>query len=123
MQSEQQYQQLLMQYEQLKNGAADIANMIEREDFDSAIDMIKHRESLFVSCRSIRRYLELTPPQQKEIEKITEEIKTLEMNNIKKLEEGMAQVQLELSRLQKSQKIQNAYGSNNAPGNMLNIQE
>ena len=75
MQSEQQFNQLMMQYNQLKNGALDIASMIEREDYDSAITMLKNREQIFLSCKCMRRYLELTPIQEKEAEKIFEEIK------------------------------------------------
>ncbi len=123
MQSEQQYQQLLMQYKQLKTGAEDISEKIDKEDFDSAIVMIKQREQVFLSCKCMRKYLELTPVQQKEVDKIVEEIKALELSNIKKLEKGMAEVQLELTKTQKSQRIQNAYGGKFAPGNMINFQE
>lgn len=125
MQSEQQFNQLMMQYEQLKNGAIDIAAMIEREDYDSAITMLKSREQLFLSCKCIRRYLELTSVQQKEADKIVEEIKTLEQNNIKKLKENMDAVQLELAKTQKSQKIQKAYNSDlsNSNGSILNIEK
>jgi len=123
MQDEQQYQQLLMQYKQLKNGAEDIAVMIDKEDYDSAIVMIKHREQIFINCKCIRKYLELTPEQQTEIDKIVEELKTIEMSNIKKLEEGMEQVQIELNRVQKSQKIQNAYGGGYSSGNVVNIRD
>lgn len=125
MQSEQQFNQLMMQYEQLKNGAIDIAAMIEREDYDSAITMLKSREQLFLSCKCIRRYLELTSVQQKEADKIVEEIKTLEHNNIKKLKANMDAVQLELAKTQKSQKIQKAYNSDlsNSNGSILNIEK
>lgn len=125
MQSEQQFNQLMMQYEQLKNGAIDIAAMIEREDYDSAITMLKSREQLFLSCKCIRRYLELTSVQQKEADKIVEEIKTLEQNNIKKLKANMDTVQLELAKTQKSQKIQKAYNSDlsNSNGSILNIEK
>ena len=122
MQDEQQYQQLLMQYQQLKNGAQNISVMIDNEDFDSAINMIKHREQLFLNCKCMRRYLELTPTQQKEIDKIVEEIKVLELNNIQKLEKGKEEVLKELTKTQKSQKIQNAYGSGDSSGNVVNIQ-
>lgn len=125
MQSEQQFNQLMMQYEQLKNGAIDIAAMIEREDYDSAITMLKSREQLFLSSKCIRRYLELTSVQQKEADKIVEEIKTLEHNNIKKLKANMDAVQLELAKTQKSQKIQKAYNSDlsNSNGSILNIEK
>ena len=125
MQDEQQYEQLLMQYTHLKNGAQDIAAMIEKEDYDGAITLIKSRESLFLSCKCIRKYLELTPVQQKEIDKIFDEIKTLELNNIKLLEKNMSDVQLELAKTQKTQKLQKAYdnsaGGNS--GNILNLEE
>ncbi len=124
MQSEQQYEQLLMQYQQLKNGAEDIANMIEKEDFDSAITLLKTRESLFLNCKCMLKYLELTPVQKNEIDKIVSELKTIELNNIKNLEKGMEEIQLELSKTQKSQKLQHAYGNSSFySGNVVNIQE
>ena len=125
MQSEQQFNQLMMQYQQLKNGAIDIATMIEREDYDSAITMLKTREQLFLSCKCIRRYLELTSVQQKEADKIVEEIKALEQENIKNLKANMEAIQLELAKTQKSQKIQKAYNSDfsNSNGSILNVEK
>lgn len=111
IQSEQQYEQLLMQYQQLLQGAEDISVMIDKEDYDSAITMIKSREKLLLSCKCIRNYLELTPIQQKEIDKVFNDLKQLELNNIKKLQKGIDEVQQELTKTQKSQKLQQAYGS------------
>jgi len=124
MQNEQQFEQLMLQYNQLKNGAEDIAGMIAREDFDNAITMIKSREQLFLSCKCIRKYLELTPVQQKELEILLDKIRELEMKNIKTLEKGMQEVELEIKKTQKSQKIQQAYEMNESmKGNLINIQE
>ena len=124
MQDEQQFEQLMLQYNQLKQGAEDISKMIDREDFDNAITMIKNREQLFLSCKCIRKYLELTPVQEKELESMLDEIRTLEMQNIKKLENGMENVKMELKKSQKSQKIQRAYEFNaGQAGSILNIKE
>ena len=124
MQDEQQFQQLLMQYEQLVNGAEDIANMIDKENYDSAITLLKSREQIFINCRNIRRYLELTPAQKEQIDKITEKLKELEFSNIKKLEKSMEGVQQELARTQKSQKLKNSYNfSADSFGNMVNIED
>ena len=124
MQDEQQFQQLMMQYEQIKNGSYDIARMIENQNFDDAITMVKARESVFFQCKCMLKYLEPTPVQQKELDKILDEIRELELANMKKLEKGMAAVQAELSKSQKSQKIQNAYeNSNNDSGSIINVQE
>ena len=124
MQDEKQFEQLMMQYTQLKNGSEDIARMIDNEDFDNAITMIKNREQLFLSCKCMRKYLELTPVQQKELETLLDEIREQELKNMKKLEQGMEAVQLELKKSQQSQKIQQAYDFNtDQSGNILNIQE
>ena len=124
MQDEKQFEQLMMQYTQLKNGSEDIARMIDNEDFDNAITMIKNREQLFLSCKCMRKYLELTPVQQKELETLLDEIREQELKNIIKLEQGMDAVQLELKKSQQSQKIQQAYDFNaDQSGNILNIQE
>ena len=124
MQDEKQFEQLMMQYTQLKNGSEDIARMIDNEDFDNAITVIKNREQLFLSCKCMRKYLELTPVQQKELETLLDEIREQELKNMKKLEQGMDAVQLELKKSQQSQKIQQAYDFNaDQSGNILNIQE
>ena len=111
IQSEQQYEQLLMQYQQLLQGAEDISAMIDREDYDSAITMIKAREKMLLNCKCIRNYLELTPVQKIEIDKVYNDLKQLELSNIKKLQKNMDIVQAELTKTQKSQKLQQAYGS------------
>lgn len=124
MQDEKQYEQLIMQYTQIKNGAEDISRMIDNEDFDNAITMIKGREQLFLSCKCIRKYLELTPVQQKELDALVDEIRGLELINIKKLEAGKDRVQMELKKSQQSQKIQKAYDFDvDSKGSIVNLQE
>lgn len=124
MQDEKQFEQLMLQYQQLKNGSEDISRMIDNEDFDNAITMIKSREQLFLSCKCIRKYLELTPVQEKELEKFLDELRDSEMRNIKKLEKGMESIQMEIRKTQKSQKLQKAYDmSQLQKGSILNIQE
>jgi hypothetical protein len=125
MQDDKQYEQLMLQYEQLKNGALSIAKMIENEDFDSAITMIKMREAIFLNCKCMRKYLEFTPEQQVKVDKIFEEIKSIEENNMQTLEKVMDEVQSELSRTQKLQKLQKAYISQNedVSGSMVNIEK
>ncbi len=124
MQDEQQFEQLMLQYQQLKNGSEDISRMIDNEDFDSAITMIKNREQLFLSCKCMRKYLELTPFEQKQADEILDEIRALELQNIKKLEKGMTEVQAELKKSQQSQKFQQAYETDeDYKGSIVNIQE
>lgn len=124
MQDEKQFEQLMLQYTQLKNAAEDISRMIDNEDFDTAITRIKAREELYLSCKCIRKYLELTPVQQKELDAILEELRKLELANIKKLEKGMEDVQNELKVNHKTKKIQQAYNYNtHSKGSIVNLQE
>ncbi len=124
MQDEKQYEQLMLQYSQLLNGSEDISRMIDNEDYDSAITMIKNRGQLFLSCKCMRKYLELTPVQQKELDDMLDKLREAELANIKKLEKSMENVQLELKRSQKSQKLQQAYEINpDLKGSIVNIQD
>ncbi len=124
MQDEKQFEQLMLQYMQLKNGAEDISKMIDNEDFDTAITRIKAREELYLSCKCIRKYLELTPVQQKELDSMLDELRELELANIKKLEKGMEDVQKELKINNKTKKIHQAYSYNtDSKGSIVNLQE
>ena len=124
MRDQQQYEQLMLQYEQLKNGADDILQMINEEDFDGAITMIKMRESLFLNCKCMRKYLELTPEQEDCVNKILDEIRELENRNMKILSDNMESVNNELKKTQKSEKIQMAYEfDEEQKGSIINIKE
>ena len=124
MQDKQQFDQLMLQYNQLKNGSEEIHHLIQKEDFDTAMTMLKSREALFLNCKCMRKYLELTPEQELELNTVLEEIKASEMTNIKLLEEGMANVQKELKLSQKNEKIQQAYDfDENQKGSIVNYME
>ena len=122
--NEQQYEQLMMQYQQLKNGAEDISSMIDNEDYDNAITMIKNREQIFLNCKCMQKYLELNDVQQKELDEILSDIRTLELKNIKKLEKNMIEVQAELKKTNQSRKFQHAYDSaEKSSGTLINVEE
>lgn len=124
MQDEKQFEQLMLQYNQLKNGASDIRRMIQNEDYDSAMTMIKSREEIFLSCKCMRKYLELTPFQQKALDNILDELRELELDNIRMLSQSMVEVQQELRRSQQTEKIQQAYEFDEPQkGSILNVQE
>ena len=124
MQDEQQFEQLMLQYKQLKTGAEDIRHMIENEDFDSAITMLQSRESIYLNCKCMQNFLELTPVQEKELNTIREELKSMELANIRFLEESMTKVQLELKTIQKTEKIQQAYDfEKEQSGSIINVTE
>ena len=124
MQSEQQFEQLMLQYQQLKNGSEDIRRMIDNEDYDGALTMIKLREPLFLSCKCMRKYLELTPAQEQELNEMIDALRELELTNMKVLEKAADSVQLELKKTQKNEKIQQAYDfDEDKKGGIINITE
>ena len=121
MQDEKQFEQLIFQYEQLKQGSEEIRRLLEKDDFDAAITMIKNREPLFLNCKCMRRYLDFSEEQQKQHDIVFNELRELELANIRYLEENMAQVKDELRKTQKMEKIQNAYQYNeNQRGSIVN---
>ena len=124
MQDEKQYEQLMLQYNQLKNGAEDIRRMIQNEDYDSAMTMIKSREEIFLNCKCMRKYLELTPVQQKALDKLLDELRGLELDNIRLLSQNMVELQSEIKRSQQNEKIQQAYDFDESQkGSIINVAE
>ena len=124
MQDNEQFKQLILQYTQLKNGAIDIKEMLKSENYDGIIRLMKYREALFLSCKNIRSYLELTKEQENELNCIIEEIKNLEFENISMLAESMEKVKKEIKQIQKNEKIQQAYDFNEGQkGSIINYKE
>ena len=124
MQSEQQFEQLMLQYNQLKNGAEEIRRMIMNESFDSAMTMINSREEIFFNCKCMRKYLELTLVQEKALNKILDELREMELDNIRLLSQNMVELQQEIRRNQQNEKFQQAYDfDENQRGNIINVVE
>ena len=88
---------------------SDISWGTDIEDFDSAISMTKSREAIFLNCKCMQKYLDLTPEQKKKADSIIEEIKNLEKRNIDYLSDNIEKVNQELKKTQKTEKIQMAY--------------
>ena len=124
MRSDNQFAQLMLQYTQLKNGAEEIRKLLKKNDYDSAISMITMREQVFISCKNIRKYLELTPEQELELNILLDEIRKLELENINFLKTGMAKIKSELKNIQQTRKMQNAYDfDEDYKGRIINLIE
>jgi len=124
MRDDKQFEQLMLQYEQLKNGAEDILQMIQEEDFDGAITMIKLREPIFLNCKCMRKYLDLTPEQETKANALFDEIKSLEQRNMDVLSKSMDEVKIELQKTQKAEKIQMAYEfDEDQKGSIINVKD
>ena len=121
MKDHQQFEQLILQYNQLKSGSQEIRRLIEIEDFDSVMTMLKSRDALFLNCKCMRKFLELDEEQEKKLNSLLDEIRTIEVENMKILEKSMEQVKIDLRRSQQTEKIQQAYDfSENKSGSIIN---
>ena len=109
MKNDGQFEQLVLQYKQLKNGSEEIRKLIELEDFDAAITMIKNREPLFLNCKCMRRFLELTPEQEIQLNEVLDDLKSYENESMQLLKKNMDNVRMELQKTQKTERIQQAY--------------
>ena len=66
MQDEKQFEQLMLQYQQLKNGSEDISRMIDNEDFDNARDSeMRNIKKLEKGMESIQMEIRKTQKSQK----------------------------------------------------------
>ena len=68
----------------------------------------------------MRKYLELTPVQEKKLNNLLDEIRELEIENIRILSQGMVEVQSELKKTQQNEKIQQAYDFDESKKGSLN---
>ena len=72
----------------------------------------------------MRKFLELNEEQEKELNLLLDELRELEMKNIKTLEANMQEVQVELKKTQQTEKIQQAYDfDENKAGSIINLKE
>jgi len=119
-----QYEQLMMLYNQIKNGSDDIRKMLKNEKYNEIITYMKSREQLFKSTENILAYIQLNKDQQENVDKIVSEIREQELENIKTLTESMKHVESELKKAQKNEKIQQAYDFDETlKGSIVNYNE
>lgn len=124
MLNNQQFDQLMLQYNQLKNGAEDIYKMLQAEDYNGAMTMLKAREPIYLNCKCMLKYLELTEEQQKIYNETFKELQSLEQRNLELLTNAKNAVEEDLKRIQKAEKIQHAYEIKDpSTGTIINVEE
>ena len=124
MQDHQQFEQLMLRYNQLLNGTKDIEKMIDNEDYDTALSFVTKQRDIFVNCNNILKYLELTDDQREILNKVKQELTSLTLSNMEKINNYMANVQGELSKIKNLQKFQNAYENNlDTNGSIIDFNE
>ena len=124
MQDNQQYEQLMLNYNQLLNSSKEIEKMIENDDYDTALSFVEKQRDIFLNCNNILSYLELTIEQQQDVARIKQELIDITLSNMEKIKSYMSNIQGELAKVKNMQKFQNAYGAAmDASGSILDYNE
>jgi len=121
-----QYDQLLLFYNQLLNMADDIKSLIEKEMFDEILDKMSTHDKLLIQIKLAKKCTTLTEQEQEEINKLENELKIKEQNNISLLQKNMAEVRVELDKLKFQNKLKKAYNQEYIPqeqGSIIDIED
>ena len=123
---ENQFNQLMLYYTQLRNMAQELKTMLENEAYNDAITMLNNRERVVRELKLILNYISLTPAQQKIVDEIKEEIKALETTNMQKLEKDMEDVKYELEVVSSKVRFRhkyNPYELESKSGNVIDTKD
>ena len=71
----------------------------------------------------MRKFLEFSEEEEKELNMILDELRLKETNNIKMLEQNMQITKEQITQSRKNMKIQNAYEMNESSGTIINYFE
>lgn len=124
MQDNQQFEQLLLQYNQLLNGSKDIEQMIDNDDYDTALSFVEKQRDLFLNCKNILSYLDLTDEQKNIVSQIKQELASVTLANMERIKNYMSNVQGEITKMKNLQKFQNAYNAGmDSSGSLLDFNE
>lgn len=104
-----QFEQLMLYYNQLKGMAEELTIMLANEAYNEALTMLHNRERVVKELNLVLKYVVLTEAQQKIVDEIREEIKTMEAANIQKLQKDMEDVKYELDIVSSKVRFRHKY--------------
>ena len=99
----------MLYYNQLKGMAEELTVMLAKESYNEALTMLNNRERVVKELNLILKYIVLTETQQKTVEAIKEEIRTMEAANIEKLQKDMEDVKYELDVVSSKVRFRHKY--------------
>ena len=123
---ENQFNQLMLYYTQIRNMAQELKVMLENEAYNEAMTMLNNRERVVKELKLMLNYVTLTPAQKKIVNEIKEEIKVLETENMQKLEKDMEDVRYELEVVSSKVKFRhkyNPYELESKSGNVIDTKD
>ena len=104
-----QFNQLMLYYNQLKGMAEELTVMLANESYNDALTMLNNRERVVKELNLILKYIVLTEAQQKAVDEIRAEIKTMEAANIERLQKDMEDVKYELDVVSSKVRFRHKY--------------
>lgn len=104
-----QFDQLKILYNQLFNIAAEVKMLVEKDEYDEAFIMLKHKDELMKKFLSAKKTILLNSDEQKEADMLDKELLEKEQANIDFLVNLKAEVGRELNKTSKNIKLNAAY--------------
>lgn len=105
-----QYDQLIIFYNQLLNMADEIHELVNKEMYDLILDKLSYHDKLLIQVKLAKKCAQLTDKEQEEINRLEDELREKEKENIELLKTSMTAVKLELDRIKLKSKVKKAYG-------------
>ncbi len=121
-----QFTQIMLFYDQLNNMADEIHDLINREMFDDILSKLTLHDKVVLQIKLTKKCTQFTEEEQQEIDKIEEQLRVKEKENIELLQANMAIVKKELNSLKLKSKLHKAYGQipeNQHQGSIIDIDD
>lgn len=121
-----QFTQIMLFYDQLNNMADEIHDLINREMFDDILSKLTLHDKVVLQIKLTKKCTKFTEEEQQEIDKIEEQLRVKEKENIELLQANMAVVKKELNSLKLKSKLHKAYGQipeNQHQGSIIDIDD
>jgi hypothetical protein len=106
--------------------AEQVKTMLANESYNDAITMLNHRERVAKELSLMLNYMELTPAQEQIVDRLKEEIRVLEVENIAKLQKDMEDVKYELDVVSSKVRFRhkyNPYEAGSSTGNVIDTKD
>lgn len=108
-----QFQNLEILYNQLFNLADEIKMMVDKEQYDEAVEKMQYKDKLIKKLITTKKTVELSDEDKQKLDRIEEELQEKEQNNITIFKKIFDEMGESLNKTKKKAKISSAYSVQN----------
>lgn len=120
-----QFQNLELLYNQLLNLADEIKMMVDKEQYDEAVEKMQYKDKLIKKLINTKKTVVFSPEDQEKLELIEKKLQEKEQNNIELANKIFKEMGENLNKTKSKVKISSAYSVQNetARGMFIDISE